>query len=204
MVRMVRSVLSRCGEFRRIAAGCARGGTCACSPRPRARGVRPRAREWRRRRRAARPLPAARRRRAPHTGRSGARCGKRRRLPSRPGRAWSWKTAKPDFEAGDGQLLLAGEVVGDAGGAQADQFGHGREAHALEALTVKDGDGGGNDIGAAALEAVARAAVGAPVSSWVSPVMTPMASRATRNRLLDHTTANSAPRQSSETPVFAR
>ena len=58
------------------------------------------------------------------------------------------------LEAGDGELLLAGEIVGDAGGAQADQLGDGGEAHALEALSVEHGNGGRDDVGAAALEAV--------------------------------------------------
>ena len=58
------------------------------------------------------------------------------------------------LEAGDGELLLAGEIVGDAGGAQADQLGDGGEAHALEALSVEHGNGGRDDVGATALEAV--------------------------------------------------
>lgn len=66
----------------------------------------------------------------------------------------SLRTPKPELEAGDGQLFLARKIIGDARGAQADQFGDRGKPHALEAMTVKNGDGGSNDIRTPTLEPV--------------------------------------------------
>ena len=84
------------------------------------------------------------------------------------------------FKAGDRQLLLPGEIVGHAGCPQADQFGHGRQVHAVEALVVEDGDCGRDDVGAAALEPVAWGRCRCLILGF--PCHDTYASRATRNR----------------------
>ena len=58
------------------------------------------------------------------------------------------------LEAGYGEFFLPGEVIGDARGAQANELGNGRQAHALEPVSVQNRYRCRNDITPAALETV--------------------------------------------------